>query len=356
MRECYVAVVLCLGLVASADAGGQVSGSNAEASGCLACHKGIEPIRDHNSEMMQEIFIRGQRLGDPAGCVVCHGGSPEATTEEDAHKGKAFYADPGSPWINKFTCGQCHTELVKAQWTSLMMTEAGKIQGAAWAFGSLEGYEHRWGNYDVSNPGQILERLGTDAYKTYMEHLKFMEPQAYPDEMTALPEAPSDLTQLADHPEQAVFTYLRTDCQRCHLAVKGRQKRGDYRGMGCSACHIPYGNEGLYEGGDESIPKNEPGHLLVHMIQATREAKVTVHDNVYSGIPVESCTTCHDRGKRIGTSFQGLMESAYASPFTEGGGGQIALHSKHYIALQEDIHYNKRHALSGLSHIYRRTW
>ena len=341
MRMRYVIIGHSLSLFVLSAALAQVPGSTSDSPGCLACHSDIEPIRDPNSEMMQKIFIQGQRLGDPAGCLVCHGGNPVATTSEDAHKGKAFYADPGSPWVNKFTCGQCHTELVKAQWNSLMMTEAGKIQGAAWAFGSLEGYDHRWANYDAANPPQSQQRLGTPDYCAYIERLKAAEPKAFPEKMTSLPEAPADLAQLAEHPEQAVFTYLRSECQRCHLAVKGRQKRGDYRGMGCSACHIPYSNEGLYEGADQSITKSEPGHLLVHMIQATRQAKVTVHDNVYSGIPVENCNTCHDRGKRIGTSFQGLMESAYASPFTEGGGGQIALHSKHYIALQEDVHYRE---------------
>jgi hypothetical protein len=160
--------------------------------------------------MMQEILVQGQRIGDPAGCVVCHGGNPQATVKEEAHKGKAFYPDPGSPWINKFTCGQCHAELVKAQWNSLMMTEAGKIQGAAWAFGSLEGYEHRWANYDAANPDKSQERLGTNDYSDYMKRLKDSEPQVFPEKMTSLPEAPTDLSQLAEHPEQAVFTYLRT--------------------------------------------------------------------------------------------------------------------------------------------------
>jgi hypothetical protein len=310
-------------------------------SGCLVCHEGIEPIRDPNSQMMQEIFVQGSKLGDPAGCVVCHGGDPKATTKEEAHKAESFYPDPGSPWVNKLTCGQCHAELVKVQWNSLMMTEAGKIQGTAWSFGSLEGYDHRWANYDAADPAQKQERLGTADYRTYMERLKAAEPKAFPDKMIALPEAPTDLKTLETHPEQAAFTYLRTDCLRCHLAVRGRQKRGDYRGMGCSACHIPYSNEGLYEGRDNAIDRNEPGHLLVHAMQATRQAKVQVHDKTYSGIPVESCNSCHDRGKRIGVSFQGLMESAYASPFTEGGGAQIALHTKHYIALQQDVHYQK---------------
>ena len=318
------------------------SGPAAEVpTGCLACHESIEPIVNPDSGMAQAIEAFAEMAGDPAGCAVCHGGDPAAATKEQAHQGKAFYPDPGSPWINAQTCGQCHDELVKTQWNSLMMTEAGKIQGATWAFGSLEGYDHRWGNYDANNLGERQKSLVTEDYCAYMDRLKIAEPQVFPDKMTSVPDAPTDMASLAHHPEQAVFTYLRGDCLRCHLAVKGRQVRGDYRGMGCSACHIPYGNEGFYEGGDEAIPTDKPGHMLVHSIQATREAKVTVNDKQYSGIPVETCNSCHDRGKRIGVSYQGLMESAYASPYTEGGGGQIGLHTKHYIAMKEDVHYLK---------------
>ena len=160
---------------------------------------------------------------------------------------------------------------------------------------------------------------------------------------------PTDFQNLLEQPELAAFTYLRNQCLRCHHAVKGRQVRGDYRGMGCSSCHIPYGNEGRYEGNDPTIPKGQVGstpghrygHMLVHSIQATREAKVTVHDRQYSGIPVETCTTCHDRGKRIGVSFQGLMETPYKSPYTTGGGPQPELHTKHYLAMHQDVHYQK---------------
>ena len=168
-----------------------------------------------------------------------------------------------------------------------------------------------------------------------------LEPNVFVDEHTPLPDAlkADELARLKEDPTLAAFTYIRQECQRCHHAVKGRQERGDYRGMGCSSCHAPYGNEGLYEGADSSVPKNEPGHMLVHSIQGTREAKVTVHETTYSGIPVETCTTCHDRGKRIGVSFQGLMETPYHSPFAADGGEQPALHTKHYIAMEQDVHY-----------------
>jgi len=307
-------------------------------SSCTKCHEGIEPIREDDSKMMQEIFALGRSKDDPAGCVVCHGGDPKAQEKEAAHTGKPFYPDPGSPWINRKTCGRCHYDHVAVQDRSLMMTEAGKIHGVTWAFGALTGYEHKWANYDVEN---LDKRLGTDAYRTYMDRLTSLQPQVFVQKHERLPDAPTDLSELADHPELAAFTYLRNQCLRCHHKVKGRQVRGDYRGMGCSGCHIPYGNEGHYEGDDKTIAKDETGHCLVHSIQATREAKVVVHGKKYSGIPVETCTTCHDRGKRIGVSFQGLMEMPYKSPYNEKGEHQPALHTKHYIAMHQDIHYQK---------------
>lgn len=290
--------------------------------------------------MLAQILEQGQDAGDPAGCVVCHGGDPQATDKKVAHGG-VFYPDPGSPWINVQTCGKCHQKHVQIQWHSLMMTEAGKIQGTAWAFGAQTGYEHLWGNYDVSNPADKATRVGTDAYRAYMERLTEIEPQVFVQKHVALPDAPKNLNELPKAPQQAVFTYLRNQCLRCHLAVRGRAERGDYRGMGCSACHIPYSNQGIYEGADVSIPHDRPGHLLVHTIQASRDAKVAVHGHEYSGIPVETCTTCHNRGKRIGVSYQGLMESAFKSPFAHDGQGQPDLHTKHYIAMEEDVHYQK---------------
>lgn len=316
-------------------------------SGCMKCHQGIELIREPDSRMMQEIMAKGKELGDPAGCIVCHGGDPNQPEDKTAAHGgefkKEFYPAPGSPWINEKTCGQCHPKHVDVQWTSLMMTEAGKIQGVCWAFGGLTGYNHRWANYAVENPADPELRLGTKNYQEYMEKLKLLEPDVFVDSHEALPDAlkVDELAKLNGDPTLAAFTYIRQECQRCHHAVKGRQKRGDYRGIGCSSCHTPYSNEGFYEGNDPTVNKEETGHMLVHSIQGTREAKVTVHEHTYSGIPVETCTTCHDRGKRIGVSFQGLMETPYHSPYSADGGEQPALHTKHYIAMEQDIHYQK---------------
>ncbi|MEM8912062.1 MAG: cytochrome C [Planctomycetota bacterium] len=312
-------------------------------SGCMACHGEIELIREADSEMMQQIVAIGSTRGDPAGCVVCHGGDPSETQDKSIAHGGDFYLDPGSPWVNDQTCGLSHPQHVEVQWRSLMMTEAGKIQGVCWSFGGLTGYEHTYGNYAVENPDDPEARLGSATYRAYMTRLSKLEPQVFVDRHEPLPDALGfdELERLNDDPTLAAFTYIRQECQRCHHAVKGRQKRGDFRGMGCSSCHVPYSNEGFYEGDDPTIDRNATGHMLVHSIQGTREAKVTVHDHTYSGIPVETCTTCHDRGKRIGVSFQGLMETPYESPYSADGDGQRALHTKHYIAMEQDIHYQK---------------
>lgn len=316
---------------------------------CIECHSGIEHIRDRNSKMMQEILKVANKAGAKGNdCIVCHGGNPNSDDKNISHNGtleyflthkgpKDFYPSPTSQWININTCGMCHAEQVKAQWNSLMNTEAGKIHGALWSFGKSDGYNHWESNYDSNN---THKRLGTDVYQKYMAELSKKEPQAFPKHSKQLPKAPT-ADEVEKDPLLSVYTYLRQECLRCHTGGKGRSRRGDYRGMGCASCHIPYSNEGFYEGNDTKIPHDKHGHLLTHQIQSSRDVKVNIHGKEYSGIPVETCTTCHNRGKRIGVSYQGLMETEYKATFDSDGNAQPKLHTKRYLHLTEDIHYSK---------------
>lgn len=318
---------------------------------CITCHEGVADIRDKNSGMMQAILQKAEEAGVKGNdCVVCHGGNPEEKEKKDAHRGtlkyfeahegpKAFYPYPASPWINENTCGMCHPSQVAAQENNLMATEQGKIHGALWGFGAKEGYKHTYTNFGGKSPDPH-KRLGTETYQKYMDELSALEPQGFPMETKELPVAPT-AEEVEKDPTLSVYTYLRQECLRCHTGGKGRKRRGDYRGVGCASCHVPYSNAGLYEGNDKSISKKEDGHMLVHAIQSSRDVKVTVHDINYSGIPVETCTTCHNRGKRIGVSYQGLMETEYKATFDEQGNGQPKLHTKRYLHLTEDIHYSK---------------
>ena len=306
--------------------------------GCLTCHKGIAPIRDHNSEMMRQIYAKGAKLGDPNGCVVCHQGDvSQIKNKKLAHKN--LIKHPGSVWVKDKTCGQCHKEHVYNEKRSLMQTEAGKIQGALWGWGAtLEGYATKYGNYDLDDPDGNTPVWGTDVYKNYIHKLAKKYPGNFPDHLEQLPDA--DVNTINEHPEQGVLTYLRSECLRCHVGVRGKQRRGDYRGTGCAACHIPYSDVGFYEGNDPTIPKDVPGHLLVHSIQSSRKTKVKLHGKSYSGIPSETCTTCHNRGKRIGVSYLGIMEQPYGTTFNSDGSKQYKLHGKYYHFIQDDAHHS----------------
>ncbi len=317
--------------------------------GCMApgkCHAGIEPIRAHDSKMAQQIYAKGAALGDPNGCVVCHGGNPkEEKDAKIAHTGapegsplNTFVVHSGSVWVNEKICGQCHQEWTYAQFRSIMQTEAGKIQGALWGWGPAgTGYAKKYGNYDVNDPDGPDPIFGTADYKAYTRALMEKFPDNFPTELKQVPK--TNVETLKEKPWEAIYTYLRTDCQRCHVGVKGREKRGDYRGMGCSACHIPYNNAGLYEGNDKTVKRDEAGHAMVHSIQSSRKTKVVANGKVYSGIPHETCVSCHNRGKRIGVSFQGLMEFPYGSPYTDKGGKQPKLHTKFYQFIKDDVHH-----------------
>ena len=66
---------------------------------CIDCHKGIEPIRDHQSKMMKAIFKKADKAGAKGNdCIVCHGGSPTESEKEKAHSGTlAYFEDHKGP-------------------------------------------------------------------------------------------------------------------------------------------------------------------------------------------------------------------------------------------------------------------
>lgn len=299
--------------------------------GCLSCHEGIEPVMPEDSGMMRALRALGGEHGD---CVVCHGGDPTATTPEAAHRGSPdglavdrFYPAPGSIWIADRTCGTCHAEHVERMQRALMSTEAGKAQGTMHTLGFQSDRVHRYGNYPVERlPDHRLS--GSPAYQAYMAALEARHPGQFPARLAQIPTATAD--EVAREPSRAALTYLRQECQACHIGVRGPGIRGDWRALGCAACHMPATTDGFSQSGDPTIPKDEPGHVADHRIRGTAET---------GGIPVATCVACHNRGKRIGVNEQGLMESAYDTPFGPLGEPQPPLHGKHYLYLQADVHH-----------------
>jgi len=81
-------------------------------SGCISngCHVKIEPIRQHGSKMASMIYQKGEKVGDPNGCIVCHAGSPFSNDKNIAHENMIKF--PASLWVIDKTCGECHPKHV----------------------------------------------------------------------------------------------------------------------------------------------------------------------------------------------------------------------------------------------------
>lgn len=320
----------------------------AEGKYCLACHQGIEPARPLNSKMMQEILARGVELGDPNGCVVCHGGTPNETVNKDkahsgvpkGHKLVAFTPVPGALQVNENTCGQCHEDHTYNVHRSIMNNEAGKMKAITWSFGiGTENKDHVWGDHDLDDPDGSSPRFGTEQYKAYMKEMAAAFPGQYPTSLKQVPQAAYD--KLETLPQEAAFTYLR-NCNSCHVSNKGLQDRGHYRGMGCAACHNLYSNEGYYEGGDPSIDRNAAGHVMMHAMQGTRKSSYTLNSKVLSGVQVSTCAACHAAGRRIGHAYQGLMalgHSDHRGPFDQYGMPQQTNAGYTFKYIRNDAHH-----------------
>lgn len=320
----------------------------AEKQYCLTCHQGIEPARPLASDMMVQILEKGKAMGDPNGCVVCHGGNPHETVNKvKAHSGKpagsqlaAFTPVPGALQVNENTCGLCHSDHTYNVHLSNMNTDAGKMKAILWSWGiGTENHDHLYADHDTKDTDGPAPRFGSDTYKKYMQEMAASYPGQFPDELKQVPEI--SLDQLEKMPEQAAYTYLR-NCNACHLSNKGNQDRGHFRGMGCAACHSLYSNEGYYEGGDPSIDKKKPGHLLVHSMQGSRKSPVTVNGKQFSGIQVSTCASCHSAGRRIGHAYQGLMaldHSDNRGPFDENGLPQQTNGGYVFKYMRDDAHH-----------------
>ncbi len=248
------------------------------------CHQGIEPI---NPKMDYS-------------CTTCHKGDGEAAEKNESHKG--MFINPGDLNVVRGTCGQCHLNEIDRVKKSMHATMAGMISGS----------RYTWGAQDRNSSYSIFDIEDSDGN--------------VPSENGAL----LSLSQIPNfqNSSEPIDDYLRNQCLRCHIWTEGKERAGDYRSSGCSACHVLYSDEGLYIGNDTTVNKEEAGHPLKHEI-TTR-------------IPAEQCVHCHNRGGRTGVSFIGTMESdGYGTPFTDTGGKQSKLHGKNYNHLTPDVHYER---------------
>ncbi len=214
---------------------------------CLTCHIGLAEISPSHPV---EIF----------GCVSCHGGNGLSLNQEQAHAGLRGGKNPSDLSVVQESCGQgCHSGFgdqdknhVDRVLRSLQGTYAGAIANVRFSFGAQADPTPLYGVYGVADA----------------------DPAAILTELAAFPHQ-------SDHPVDRQFA---KNCLNagCHLSEKAQLQPYYYRSTGCAACHVLYENDGLYQGDDPTISRDEPGHLRLHQLT--------------TAIPFTQCNHCHNRG------------------------------------------------------------
>ncbi len=317
------------------------SEANTKSIGCLQCHQGVEPM--HKASQNVVLGCIDCHGGNPASGLTkeqAHilprnkqfwktSANPPNSNVWLNHESPEFiqFMNPGDVRVAAKTCGLCHSEIVHNVDHS-MMNHGAMLWGAAlynngaypeknYRFGQAYGTDGaplKISNYtpvtpedtrvhgilpfleplprfNLSNPGNILRifEKGGRAPLSLGQPTR-EEPPGHPDRRLS---------------QRGLGTSNRTDPvflglqkTRLHDPLLGflgsNDHPGDYRSSGCSACHVvyandrsptnsgwwsKYGHQGLSFTADESIPKAERGHPIVH--QFTRS------------IPSSQCMNCH---------------------------------------------------------------
>lgn len=216
---------------------------------CLTCHEGIEEISPAHPI---EAF----------GCVSCHGGDRLSLDKDAAHAGMYGGRNPADLAVVGQSCGtaDCHDgaaenardHIARVQ-RSVQATYAGAINSVLFSFNLAEEGDPHYGVFAI-----------TDDERTHPEAAQAL---------AAFDPARFDSPPVRTFGEQ---------CMVCHLSAESIREAYYYRSTGCSACHAVYNADGLYTGGDPTIPRDEPGHPARH--------ELTLQ------LPFSQCNHCHNRG------------------------------------------------------------
>jgi hypothetical protein len=249
---------------------------------CRDCHAGIEEMHPW----------------EPLSCTDCHGGDGRKADATEAHVAPRIgwpqdervlergfdpaavrFRNPGDLRVAEGTCGACHPGEVARVKKSLHATTAGHLCDGLYENGLLERRGSRYAVFaqtddDAGQSGHGLAKL----------------------EDIARLRVPREPRGLGDH-----FADLpRKACMQCHLwsegvAVTGRLGQdGLYRGGGCSACHVPYAQDGRSRSADARADRLEPGHPVRHAMTAAP--------------PAGTCFSCHVGDASVGNGFRGLAQ------------------------------------------------
>ena len=314
--------------------------------GCAACHGGNAEVRAPQDVLPDDAaYQRAKREAHPSPRIrasAISAANPVRSYTEWLRESPEYiqFINPGDLRIADRTCGQCHAAEVQNVRTSMMTHGAMLWEAALYNNGAYPDKDARFGE-SYSRDG-TPQRLLTIPPPTPDETrtkgvLPFLDPLArweitQPGNVLRVFERGSRRRGEIGNPsredepgrpevklsDRGFGTQLRVDpvflgLQKTRLfdpllSFPGTNDQpGDYRGSGCTACHVVYandrspvhsgqyasvGNEGKSTTSDPTISKSESGHPLKHVF--TRS------------IPSSQCMTCHMHpGTNMVTTYYG---------------------------------------------------
>ncbi len=236
---------------------------------CLNCHKGIEQVSTSHPLNW--------------GCTICHGGKPDSLDKEKAHSTLIYdptagtgKRNPSSLKVVRQSCGkaQCHSghqdeslNHVDRVLKSMMGTMAGVISGLRFQWGGQPSPKAKYGIYSITDSdGKIpKEMLAVEQ----LEALPFFSPSSFKKKKFS-----NSIIPISKHPGDF---FIRETCSKCH--IDSPPPPGQFRSQGCAACHFRYDSKSVYQGQDETIPKETKGYPALHQLTALP--------------PIGICSQCH---------------------------------------------------------------
>lgn len=223
------------------------------------------------------------------------------------------FINPGDLRVVDSTCGKCHQSTVDRVRNSAMAHTAGEVSVARYRAGMQDDAHAVFAAVSASDPNH--EEGGACAEPSLV--------QMNPEPMSTILGSEAGALSVGNAQDQ----YIAKSCMRCHLQDFGENRfRGDYRSSGCTACHMPYAEDGRSQSADPRINKDSVPHPEKHTLTAAPSTG--------------QCTTCHYRGARIGISYQGIREAAGAGhnpPNAQTLGRALHGHDQDFYLTDEDV-------------------
>ncbi len=249
------------------------------------------------------------------------------------------FLNPGDLRVTSLArgCGECHPAHATSMSRSPLGTEMGIFSGAFYAAGMDNAIPQHQGLFE-DNAADYGWRAATKPDHVHDPDQvgkigELIEPPVWSSRSTEGPEyifrnqAFTAANLVGDvNPDGSVVTGSRLaklyqeqvafTCGDCHLGSSGANNRyGDFRPSGCSACHMPYSQDGRSRSLDPNVPKNEPlnpdaideperAHIRSHKVRGV--ARTLTNGTTVQGIDDHTCAGCHQGSNRMVMQYWGI--------------------------------------------------